>query len=308
MSSEFFLEVAGITVRISSSLPPLEEVKSYRYIKEFFLNERPEKIDIDIEVKIETKLPSIGDKENIFKVQYRNRLGDWRVNWGWSKKDGRFLLEGSIWESPPIPYVVYINEDFTRGVAYISFSLDYSSGSWQLHHIIHGPMQMIFIYYLAKNRLGVIVHSTGVEDKGEGLLFTGHSGAGKSTIARIWHKTSNAIVLNDDRIIIRETSEGFVLYRALWGGVSSYLSGQAGYTTIKKLFVIYQSRRNEAELLGPKEAFSEVFPCIFPVFWDKKCLEFTGQFLLKLVQAIPVYKLGFTKDERVIKYIRSEVY
>jgi len=308
MNSEFFLEIAGINVRIKSCHVPMEEAKDYRYIEEFLVKEEPKRIDIDIEVKIKAQLPPIVNKEYIFKTRHKTRIR-WHLDWVWAKKDGQLLLEGKIFESYPIPYIVYLNEELDRAVVYISPPLNYASHSWQLHYITHGPMQMIFIYYLAKKRLGLITHSTGIKDRGKGLLFTGRSGAGKTTIAGIWRKNSDANILNDDRIIIRDTPEGFVLYRAIWHGAgNTYANRSAVCAPFKKIFVIYQSQINEARLLSPKEAFSQIFPCMFPVFWCRKCMEFTSEFLSKVVQSIPAYKLGFAKDSRIIKYIRSENY
>ena len=50
----------------------------------------------------------------------------------------------------------------------------------------YGPtMELLMVNYLAQGR-GVIIHSCGIERNREGILFVGESGAGKTTLARMW--------------------------------------------------------------------------------------------------------------------------
>src|SRR5262249_20236905 len=61
--------------------------------------------------------------------------------------------------------------------------------------------ELLVIHYLARER-GLEVHACGVRDAdGRGYLFAGQSGAGKSTIARLWLGEPAATILSDDRVI-----------------------------------------------------------------------------------------------------------
>ena len=51
---------------------------------------------------------------------------------------------------------------------------------------------------------GLEVHAVGIVDEiGRGHLFLGHSGAGKSTTARLWLEQPEIRILSDDRIVLR---------------------------------------------------------------------------------------------------------
>src|SRR5271169_6137240 len=64
--------------------------------------------------------------------------------------------------------------------------------------------ELVMMHRLALGE-GVEVHALGLSDKdGSGYLFLGHSGAGKSTTARLWMEQPGVQMLSDDRIIIRK--------------------------------------------------------------------------------------------------------
>ena len=46
---------------------------------------------------------------------------------------------------------------------------------------------------------GILLHSCGVSDTGNGIVFAGVGGAGKTTTARLWNDQAGVRVLNDDR-------------------------------------------------------------------------------------------------------------
>ena len=55
---------------------------------------------------------------------------------------------------------------------------------------------------------GLVFHSSGLDDNGKGLVFIGHSGAGKSTQAGLWSREPGVIAMNDDRIAVRVEAGG----------------------------------------------------------------------------------------------------
>jgi hypothetical protein len=68
----------------------------------------------------------------------------------------------------------------------------------------------IFLSRLIAQHKGFYLHACGVNYKGEGFVFMGHSGAGKSTIAKILR--GKAEILCDDRVIIKEVCGSLRLY------------------------------------------------------------------------------------------------
>lgn len=67
---------------------------------------------------------------------------------------------------------------------------------------------------------GIIFHSSAVMVDGEAYLFTAPSGTGKSTHARLWRELlgSRAVMINDDKPIIRYIDGEFYVYGTPWNG------------------------------------------------------------------------------------------
>ncbi|MFZ1008280.1 MAG: hypothetical protein WAN65_15675 [Candidatus Sulfotelmatobacter sp.] len=66
------------------------------------------------------------------------------------------------------------------------------------------PVDELLIMHRLTQEPAIELHGTGiVRANGEGNLFVGHSGAGKSTTTRLWTDREDVEVLSDDRIIVR---------------------------------------------------------------------------------------------------------
>ena len=68
------------------------------------------------------------------------------------------------------------------------------------------PLDGLILYYLTVINGDIMIHASGVNNAGEGYLFSGVSGKGKSTMAKIWDNYG-AKVIHDDRLVIRKTGE-----------------------------------------------------------------------------------------------------
>ena len=74
------------------------------------------------------------------------------------------------------------------------------------------PVDALLIYYLSLLNQAIILHASGVDFNGCGLLFTGLSGAGKTTIARFC-QMAGARILHDDRILVRVIDHSVKAFR-----------------------------------------------------------------------------------------------
>jgi hypothetical protein len=70
------------------------------------------------------------------------------------------------------------------------------------------PLDELLIMHRLTQENAIELHSCGIaRPDGTGNLFVGHSGAGKSTTARLWSEHEEVEVLSDDRIIVRREAE-----------------------------------------------------------------------------------------------------
>jgi hypothetical protein len=165
----------------------------------------------------------------------------------------------------------------------------------------HPSGEVLFLNLLAGGR-GVLLHASGIGDRGQGLMFCGASGAGKSTLTRLWQEHPEAIVLNDDRIIVRKRAGRFWIYGTPWHGDVPAVSPRS--FPLERIFIVGHAPDNSVTQLGPAEAVTNLLARSFPPFWDAQGMVFTLAFLDELAQAVPCYTLGFVPDQSAVELVR----
>ena len=145
-----------------------------------------------------------------------------------------------------------------------------------------------------------------VESKknGDGLLFIGKSGAGKSTIAGLFGKEMKTTILNDDRIIIRKVGDAFYMYGTPWHGDIRICSKDR--IRFKNIFFIKHAGRNYLKALNKTDAVASLISRSFVSFWDKKGMEFTMDFCSDLSAKVPCFEFGFIPDKSALDFIRTK--
>jgi hypothetical protein len=199
----------------------------------------------------------------------------------------------------PAPYKLAIFQpDYSSGEIYTSRS--YFD---RLPFPLRYPLAELLMINLLGQGRGVLLHACAVRDDESGLLFSGVSGAGKSTTARLWESQPSATLLSDDRIIVREKDSVFWIYGTPWHGDARVASPLA--VPLERIFILRHAPQNQALRLKPFDLAARLFVRCFPPFWDQTGVEFSLQLLDRLCQSVPGYELGFVPDESVIDYVRS---
>jgi hypothetical protein len=161
--------------------------------------------------------------------------------------------------------------------------------------------ELLVTNWLAGSR-GVEVHGCGVVDHGTGgHLFLGHSGAGKSTTARLWRSFRGVQVLSDDRIILREQSNEIWMHGTPWHGEAGFASPEKA--KVRKIFVLEHGVRNQILPLPKARAVEELFARCFPPFYDHGALTFTLSFLHRITGCVPCYLYRFVPDQGAVSEI-----
>ncbi|HKE10910.1 MAG TPA: hypothetical protein VKE73_05015 [Myxococcota bacterium] len=165
------------------------------------------------------------------------------------------------------------------------------------HYPLAYPLdEVIFLHRLAHEG-GLLLHACGAVRGREALLFSGPSGAGKTTIARLLLATPGVRVLSDDRIAIRPTESGFRAYGTPWHGDAPLsLSDSA---SLRAIHLIHHAWGIEAEPLGGAAGAAAVLGNSFAPFHDPISTERTLDLAARLAARVPILRLGFPKDGRV---------
>ena len=164
-----------------------------------------------------------------------------------------------------------LRPDFSSGT--VSLHRPYFDASAPMYPLEYPLDELIVTNWLALGR-GVEIHACAVRDvNGAGYLFAGHSGAGKSTIARLWRRQPGVTVLSDDRVILRREGDRIWMYGTPWHG-DEPLSSPAS-APLTHGFFLHHASRNLASPVGQARAASSLFACSFPPFYSASGLEFT---------------------------------
>lgn len=305
MLTKAVLKIADIIIRMESCFSLERQSKEEKKLEmqerfnNFIYNGR-QRSDILINVEIVDKLPQIRKTEPVF-ITYHFQDGS--ENWRLLKKGNTYIYKS------PLKYnkqLMVVNKTFDRVNAYLLPKKD-KGWVWKTCDIIYDFLQVLLINYFAQRNEGIFTHAMGVKDLDDrGLLFVGKSGCGKSTTARLWHRHSKAMVLNDDRIIMRKVKGKFLIYGSPWhGDFNDYFTSRMESASLEKLFFIHHSLNNTARRISQKEAFNLLYPNLFPTFWDKECLENIVSFCQDLIKSVPCYSLGFVNDKNIIGFVRK---
>jgi len=161
--------------------------------------------------------------------------------------------------------------------------------------------ELLMVFLLARGR-GVLLHASALSQANGMYDFVGESGAGKSTMTRLW-AGSGVHFLSDDRTIVRRHGTSYWAYGTPWHGDAGVAS--PGKAPLGKLFFLQKAARHALRPLAPREGLTRLLVNCFPTFWDPDGMAFTLGFLAQLVQEIPCYELAFSRDAGVVDVVRS---
>lgn len=304
------LKIADIIIEFKSKIPmqPFDRDVIWKFAN--FIYKGSKRADISLEVRLVKNLPNLDGSKRLFLTRHPESKQD---NWAIFRNSKGYILREYLEAKQQH---IILNHNFSKGLAYLrarpveSHRDLYRGGrkerlTWKIPDLIYDALQIILISYLSR-RDGAFVHSVGIKDKnGEGFMFVGKSGAGKSTTARLWHKNSHAQVLNDDRMIMRKINNLFYIYGTPWhGDFNDYLASRQETVRLGRLFFIFHSKKNQFMSLAGNKIFTNLYPNIFFAFWDKESLEKTLGLCDALTKAIPSYSLGFKNTKQVIRFVR----
>lgn len=182
--------------------------------------------------------------------------------------------------------------DSTKGQGEIVyFTGEKSKGLKQwISHIIR-TARYIFINLLlfAPGKKRLLLHAAGIEKKGEGYLFLGGNGSGKSTICSLSKKY---YVLHDDMIAVeyKKDHSRFEIYSP---------DNPLNRANLKQIFFIDKSNKNRLENMATNEAFKEGLRNTINFKRNFIYQDFSKEKIdlaMELFKSIPCYRLYFKKD------------
>ncbi len=157
-----------------------------------------------------------------------------------------------------------------------------------------------FSYYSA-----ILVHSSLINIGGNGILFIGPSGIGKTTQAQLWNKFKNAEIINGDKAFVRVVDGSVYAYGLPWKGSSPYSLNRR--VELKAIVVLSQSDKNTIVELND-DSLEGFVPHVFFPHWDKACLGKSLETLSEIIENVPIYSLKCRPDEEAVQLVYKTVF
>jgi len=152
---------------------------------------------------------------------------------------------------------------------------------------------------------GVVFHASSLDDNGKGIVFVGHSGAGKSTQLQIWDTESGTILINDDRTAVRIEGGKPICYGTPWSGSINVSRNHSA--PIKALFLLEQASENSIYPVPPSSAIELLIPRTYLPYWDKSLMNLAMENLSRIILKVPIFILRCRPEDAVIQLVRSVI-
>jgi hypothetical protein len=148
---------------------------------------------------------------------------------------------------------------------------------------------------------GFLVHAASAIRGGKAFLFSGVSGAGKTTISRL--APSDATLLTDEISYVRREGNGYVACGTPFAGELARV-GENCSAPLTALFLLEKGSQNRIEPVGPSEAIQRLLRNILFFADDPELVKLVFQSACEFASLVPIRRLIFVPDQRVWDIIR----
>lgn len=230
----------------------------------FVESSAPPRFEFDIELTTPTrKTPDEDVRVEMQDGTWRLRRGDFRAQWNPQAGRGRIRQSAN-------PY-----------------SID-------------SVLRIVHTLILAKEG-GFLLHSASAIRNRRAFLFSGVSGAGKTTISRL--APPDVTLLTDEVSYIRRVEAGYHACGTPFAGELARV-GENCSAPIACLFFLEQGHKNKIEPIAQSEAIRRLMRNILFFAEDAELVRKVFQSACAFVESVPVRRLTFTPDSRVWGLIR----
>jgi signal peptidase I len=159
------------------------------------------------------------------------------------------------------------------------------------------PMDGLLLYYLTAINGDLMIHGSGISYKDKGYIFSGVSGSGKSTMARLW-KEAGAKVVHDDRLIIRKVGKEYCMHNT-----PVYDDEIPEHAHLDKIFLLGHGNINKEIKITGADAVTSILSNCIQHNWEKNQIDRSLGTVRSLCETVNVSRLEFLPDPSIITFI-----
>lgn len=201
---------------------------------------------------------------------------------------------------PFVDYHVVITKEanaisFRRADYLIETGVNYQYAKIAVYNELALKHALMNLYssYVVYHRWGLLIHSSCVIHKDRAHMFAGHSGAGKSTAAKLSHPRE---LLSDEATIVKVTTDQVTVYDSPFRSELNRTSTEKA-SPLAGIYLLNQAIDNRIVTISKSNGFLHLMDKVF--YWSHSAEE-TGKLfklLQQVVDAISVYDLHFQKND-----------
>ena len=288
-----YYKIAEICIQVESDLPITDATFDPKF--RLFQTDPPSSGEDTITIRHHFGIPDLSGRDLGQEVYRRPPWAVYRQGHSWT-----YLGIPPTAGNDKLHRVATFSEDHSRARIYNDGDETFLKGG--LHSLTLFPTDQILLSRVLAEREACFLHSAGMILNGKGLLFVGHSEAGKSTTVKMM--MDRAEILCDDRNIVRRWPEGFRVHGS-WSHGEVPLVSAASAPLYAILFLKKSSQNHITPITKRIEIIQRLMACIIKPFvtadWWQKMITL----LEKIAREVPCYEMEFDRSGGIVPEIEG---
>lgn len=283
------IHIAGITLQISAGLP----FRKNTFIDKLQSFEVSTPGDDEVRVQYHFALPIV-QESSYGRLVYER--APWRIYHslqGWSYVGFTPDSSNSLYQ------IVQIDSNLQQIDVYFPDDVFFKRGG--LQSVVLIPSDQIILAPILAERQACLIHSAGLIFNGAGLLFVGHSEAGKSTMVKLLRDESE--ILCDDRIILRRWPDGIKIHGTWSHGEIPDVSPASA--PLRALLFLEKALHNALVPMTPGEVARALPQYVIKTLAGREWWIKTLDLVEHVAREVPAYRVQFDKSGAIKELLRQ---
>ena len=290
-SGRRFYSIGGLTVQVESDLP----ITDTTFEPKFAVFEVDEPGPDTIVVRHHFGLPAVDEHRLGHEVYRRQPWAIYR-----SPEQVTYIMGGPAVDDREC--VVLASVDHTVIDVFNGEQREERFRDGGVNALTMMPTDQIVLARVLADRRACFLHSCGVIVDGRGLLFVGHSEAGKSTMMTMLASEGEALC--DDRNIVRIWDDD-VRVHGCWSHGEVPVVSAASAPLAAVLFLRKAATNHIAPLVASEEILGHLLPCVIKPLVTADWWERTLDVVEHIVRDVPCYVVEFDRSGAVVPLLRD---